>query len=43
MKDRLFARIERLFDVEAFENLWVLIAGVDRAVAKWRCSWPCLE
>ena len=27
MKDRLFARIERLFDVEAFENLWVLIAG----------------
>lgn len=27
MKDRLFARIERLFDVEAFEDLWVLIAG----------------
>lgn len=27
MKDRLFSRIERLFDVEAFENLWVLIAG----------------
>ena len=27
MKDRLFARIERLFDVEAFENQWVLIAG----------------
>ena len=27
MKDRLFARIERLFDVEAFENVWVLIAG----------------
>ena len=27
MKDRLFTRIERLFDVEAFENLWVLIAG----------------
>ena len=27
MKDRLFARIERLFDVEEFENLWVLIAG----------------
>ena len=27
MKDRLFARIERLFDVRAFEDLWVLIAG----------------
>ena len=27
MKDRLFARTDRLFDVEAFENLWVLIAG----------------
>ena len=27
MKDRLFARIERLFDVAAFEDLWVLIAG----------------
>ena len=27
MKDRLFARIERLFDVDAFENLSVLIAG----------------
>ena len=27
MKDRLFARIERLFDVQAFEDLWVLIAG----------------
>ena len=27
MKERLFARIERLFDVEAFEDQWVLIAG----------------
>ena len=27
MKDRLFARIERLFDVEAFKDLRVLIAG----------------
>ena len=27
MKERLFARIERLFDVEAFEDLSVLIAG----------------
>ena len=27
MHDRLFARIERLFDVEAFKDLWVLIAG----------------
>ena len=27
MKDRLFTRIERLFDVRAFEDLWVLIAG----------------
>ena len=27
MKDRLFARIEQLFDVEAFDDLWVLIAG----------------
>lgn len=27
MKDQLFARIEQLFDVEAFEDLWVLIAG----------------
>ena len=27
MKDRLFARIERLFDVEAFKDLSVLIAG----------------
>lgn len=27
MKDRLFSRIERLFDVKAFESLWVLIAG----------------
>ena len=27
MTDRLFARIERLFDVRAFEDLWVLIAG----------------
>ena len=27
MKDRLFARIERLFDIRAFEDLWVLIAG----------------
>ena len=27
MKDRLFARIERLFDVRAFQDLWVLIAG----------------
>ena len=25
--DRLFARVERLFDVEAFRDLWVLIAG----------------
>ena len=27
MKERLFARIQRLFDVEAFEDLSVLIAG----------------
>lgn len=27
MKDQLFARIERLFDVRAFADLWVLIAG----------------
>ena len=27
MKDRLFTRIERLFDVKAFEDMWVLIAG----------------
>lgn len=27
MKERLFARIEQLFDVKAFEDLWVLIAG----------------
>ena len=27
MTDRLFARIEHLFDVRAFEDLWVLIAG----------------
>ena len=25
--DGLFARVERLFDVEAFRDLWVLIAG----------------
>ena len=27
MTDGLFARVERLFDVEAFRDLWVLIAG----------------
>lgn len=27
MKDPLFARIDQLFNVEAFANLWVLIAG----------------
>ena len=27
VKDRLFARVERLFDVRAFEDLWVLVAG----------------
>ena len=27
MRERLFARIERLFDVRAFSDLWVLIAG----------------
>ena len=27
MRDRLFARIDRLFDVRAFKDLWVLIAG----------------
>ena len=27
MNERLFARIERLFDVRAFADLWVLIAG----------------
>ena len=26
-ENALFARVERLFDVEAFRNLWVLIAG----------------
>lgn len=27
MKDQLFARIDRLFDVRAFKDLWVLIVG----------------
>ena len=27
MTDGLFARVEPLFDVEAFRDLWVLIAG----------------